>query len=218
MIDETRPLLLGSASPRRREILATLGLPVRVLSAEIDESPKPGEGALGYLSRVVEHKLVAVASAARRAKAEGELTCLPGALLVADTTVVLDEKILGKPSDDAEARAMLCALAGREHSVYTRFAIAGPDEPERALAAETVGSRVFFRSLDDDEIDAYVATGEGLDKAGAYAIQGIGSFAVERIEGSYSNIVGLPACEVIRALRAVGLLARFPLPRQARQG
>jgi septum formation protein len=122
---------------------------------------------------------------------------------------------------------MLSALSGREHQVWTRFAIAGggpiaggvdrdPGSPVALgvapLHAETVVTRVRFRALSDDEVASYAATGEGLDKAGAYAIQGIGAFAVARIEGSYSNVVGLPACEVVSALRATGLLARFPLP------
>lgn len=113
---------------------------------------------------------------------------------------------------------MIRSLSGREHEVWTRFAIAGPADPAnpdrapRAEHTETVSTRVRFRSLDDDEIAAYAATGEGLDKAGAYAIQGIGAFAVARIDGSWSNVVGLPVCEVIAALRRTGLLARFPLP------
>jgi septum formation protein len=105
---------------------------------------------------------------------------------------------------------MLRALSGRAHRVCTCFALSGPPDVARACHRETVTSRVVFRDLDDDEIAAYAATGEGLDKAGGYAIQGIGAFAVARIEGSYSNVVGLPACEVVSALRAAGLLARFP--------
>jgi len=205
MIDDRRPLLLGSGSPRRREILTTLGLPLRVLPAVVDESALPGEGPVDYLSRIADNKLKAVAAleAARDA----------GAILVADTTVIVEGRILGKPADLAEARAMLRALSGRAHQVSTRFAIASPDEPARAIHAETVSSTVIFRPLEGDEIDAYAATGEGLDKAGGYAIQGIGAFAVARVEGSYANIVGLPVCEVILALRATGLLPRFPLER-----
>jgi septum formation protein len=205
MIDEAHPLLLGSASPRRREILATLGLPLVVAAAAVDETPRAQEPPLAYLGRVALDKLAAAA-------------CLPearssGAVLVADTTVVLDDRPLGKPLDEAEARAMLRALSGRAHTVSTCFAISGPPDPARPRCCETVTSRVVFRALDDDEVAAYAATGEGLDKAGAYAIQGIGAFAVARVEGSYSNVVGLPACEVVAALRRVGLLARFPLPR-----
>jgi septum formation protein len=205
MITTAHPLLLGSASPRRREILATLGLPLLVAAAPVDETPLPAEDPLGYLTRIAAAKLAAVARLPEAAVA--------GAVLVADTTVILDARPLGKPAGEAEARAMLRALAGRAHHVSTCFALSGPGDPGCALHTETVTSRVVFRDLDDDEIAAYAATGEGLDKAGAYAIQGIGAFAVARVEGSYSNVVGLPACEVVSALRRAGLLARFPLPR-----
>jgi septum formation protein len=198
MIDDSHPLLLGSASPRRREILTTLGLPLRVVSLDVDERVLPGERPEDYLARIVASKLAAAAPFAEGA----------GGVLVADTSVILDGASIGKPSDEAHARKMLRDLAGREHEVWTRFAIAPPQAG--AAHAETVRTRVFFRPLDDDEIAAYAATGEGQDKAGAYAIQGIGAFAVARIEGSYSNVVGLPACEVIAALRALGLLGRFP--------
>ncbi|WP_437955410.1 Maf family protein [Sorangium sp. So ce119] len=213
MIDDSHPLLLGSGSPRRREILTTLGLPLRVAAAEVDEAGRADEGPAAYLERVALAKL---AAARRLDQAVGA-----GAILVADTSVILGDAILGKPRDEADARAMLRALSGREHQVWTRFAIADGGQADRAcnadqgraeaLHAETVMSRVCFRELDDDEVASYAATGEGLDKAGAYAIQGIGAFAVARIDGSYSNVVGLPACEVVAALRATGLLARFPL-------
>ncbi|XXV03216.1 Maf family protein [Sorangium sp. So ce1335] len=214
MIDDSHPLLLGSGSPRRREILTTLGLPLRVAAAEVDEAGRAEEGPAAYLERVTLAKL---AAARRLHQAAGA-----GAILVADTSVILGDSILGKPRDEADARAMLRALSGREHQVWTRFAIADGGQAElaadaasiraEARHAETVVTRVRFRALDDDEIASYAATGEGLDKAGAYAIQGIGAFAVARMDGSYSNVVGLPACEVVAALRATGLLARFPLP------
>jgi septum formation protein len=203
MIDEIRPLLLGSGSPRRREILTTLGLPLRVVSLDVDERMRAGESAAAYLERIALDKLAHAA-----AHAAG---C--GGVLVADTSVIVDGSVLGKPASNEEARAMIAALSGRDHEVWTRFAIASGSDPSVALHAETVSTRVTFRALEDDEIDAYAATGEGLDKAGAYAIQGIGAFAVSRIEGSYSNVVGLPACEVITALRRVGLLGRFPRAR-----
>jgi septum formation protein len=203
MIDDEHPLLLGSASPRRREILASLGLPIRVAAADVDETHLGGEAPLDYLARVTHAKLLA---ASRLPAAVGA-----GGVLVADTTVIVGDRVLGKPADLAEARAMLAALSGRVHRVCTRFAIAGPERSERH--AETTTTRVVFRNLSPEEIELYAATGEGRDKAGAYAIQGIGAFAVARIEGSYSNVVGLPACEVVAALRSTGLLARFPLPR-----
>jgi septum formation protein len=198
-----RPLLLGSTSPRRRDILVTLGLPIRVLPTVVDESTRPGEGPLEYLARIAALKLAAVAARDEARQA--------GAVLVADTIVIVEDRILGKPADEAEARAMLRSLEGRAHQVSTRFVVAGPDEPARALHAQTVTSTVIFRPLTEAEIDGYAATGEGLDKAGAYAIQGIGAFAVARIEGSYANVVGLPACEVVAALLSTGLLEAFPL-------
>ncbi len=198
-------LVLASASPRRREILATLGLPLIVAPAVVDETPLPDEAPLAYLERVAAAKLAAAAELPVAARA--------AAILVADTTVILDDRPLGKPADEAEARAMLRALSGRAHHVSTCFAISAAADPARALRRETVTTRVVFAALGDDEIAAYAATGEGLDKAGAYAIQGIGSFAVARIEGSYTNVVGLPACEVVAALRETGLLPRFPLAR-----
>jgi septum formation protein len=201
-----RALLLGSSSPRRREILTTLGLPIRVLPAVVDESARPGEGPLEYLERIAALKLAAVAALEDARQA--------GAILVADTIVILADRILGKPADEAEARAMLRALQGRDHQVSTRFVLAGPEEPARALHAQTVTSTVTFRALSEAEIEGYAATGEGLDKAGAYAIQGVGSFAVARIEGSYANVVGLPACEVVTALLSTGLLKTFPLRHQ----
>jgi septum formation protein len=205
MIDREHPILLGSASPRRREILATLGLPLRVVAASVDESTREGEGAAAYIERIAQAKLEAIAATADVSGA--------GAVLVADTSVILGEAILGKPRDEAEARAMVRSLSGREHEVWTRFALAAGEAPAVTVHAETVRTKVVFRPLSDDEIDGYAASGEGLDKAGAYAVQGLGGFAVARIEGSYSNVVGLPACEVVAALRRTGLLARFPLSR-----
>lgn len=204
MIDREHPLLLGSASPRRREILQTLGIPVRVAPAHVAEEVRPAEPADAYLGRITQDKLAAAARGAELAGA--------GGLLVADTAVLVDGAILGKPEDEAHAREMLRRLAGRVHEVWTRFALARPEEPARALAAETVRTRVELRALAEGEIARYAASGEGLDKAGAYAIQGLGSFAVARIEGSYTNVVGLPACEVVSALLRTGLLGAFPLP------
>jgi septum formation protein len=205
MIDREHPLLLGSASPRRREILTTLGIPLTVRPAVVDERVREGEGADAYLTRVVADKLAAALRDVEAPRA--------GAVLVADTSVLVDGAILGKPADKAEARAMIGRLAGRGHEVWTRFAVAGP--AGRGAIAETVRTRVLFRALSDQEIAAYAATGEGLDKAGGYAIQGIGGFAVERIEGSYANVVGLPSCEVVAALLRAGLLASFPLSTSA---
>jgi septum formation protein len=200
LLTDSRPLLLASASPRRREILATLGVPIRVTPVDVDESVREGESPEAYLTRIADAKLAAamalpVASAA-------------GGVLVADTSVIADGRVLGKPIDDADARAMIRVLAGATHEVWTRFAIGTATGSARH--AETVRTRVTFRALTDDEIAGYAASGEGHDKAGAYAVQGLGAFMVLRIDGSYSNVVGLPACEVIVALRDLGWLGPFP--------
>jgi septum formation protein len=199
-ISESRPLVLGSASPRRREILTNLGLPLRVLPADVPEEVRSGESAGIYVERIVRDKLAAVAV---RASAEAK-----AALLVADTTVVVDGDILGKPSDHADAERLLSRIVGRSHVVFTRYAIGGPDGA--VLAARTVESEVRLRAATTSEIRAYARTGEGLDKAGAYAIQGIGAFLIQEIRGSYTNVVGLPACEVVSDLLSTGLLESFP--------
>lgn len=183
--------------------MTTLGLPLRTVALDVDERMREGESADAYLERIAADKLHHAS-----AHATGF-----GAVLVADTSVILDGRVLGKPAGIEEARVMIAALSGRDHEVWTRFAIASGDAPKDVAHAETVRTRVTFRALDPEEIAAYAETGEGLDKAGAYAIQGIGGFAVARIEGSYSNVVGLPACEVVAALRRLGLLERFPRAR-----
>jgi septum formation protein len=133
-----------------------------------------------------------------------------GGVLVADTVVLLDAQILGKPVDEADARRMIGMLVGRSHEVRTRYALALPAAPAAIALERTVRTRVAMRSGSPAEVVRYAATGEGLDKAGAYAIQGIGSMFVESIEGSYSNVVGLPVSEVVVDLRSLGLLGDFP--------
>jgi septum formation protein len=202
VIDENTPLLLGSASPRRREILSGLGIPIRVSPADVVEDVWPGEAPLAYLERVVEDKLSAVAARAAAARS--------AALLVADTTVVLGDRVLGKPRDTREAEELLSQLAGRTHVVYTRYAFRALGSADGAVYRRTVESKVTLRGASPDELRRYAATGEGLDKAGAYAVQGMGAFLVERIEGSYTNVVGLPACELVQDLLSAGLLSHFP--------
>lgn len=193
-------LLLASASPRRRDIVRTLGLEVEVAAVDADEREHPGERPGPYLERVVAAKLALARPIAADLGVAG--------VIVADTTVVLGDAMLAKPADADDNARMVRALAGRTHEVFTRFAV-------HALAtgrthAETVITKVTVRALTDDEIAGYVASGEGRDKAGGYAIQGLGSFAVRGIEGSYANVVGLPACELVSALEALGLLGPFP--------
>jgi len=218
VISSSLPLLLGSASPRRRDILASLGLPFVVLAADIVEDVVPGETPHGYLERIAAAKLDAIwarlASAASLAS-PGFAPSGLAAILVADTTVVIDGAIVGKPADIPDAVATLSRLVGRTHDVLTRYLIARPEAGEGGrglLTGRTVQTRVTLRSASSAEVEAYARTGEGLDKAGAYAAQGIGSFLVEGVSGSYSNVVGLPACEVVVDLAALGLLGVFPAP------
>jgi len=170
-------LVLASASPRRRDLLAGLQLDFEVRSAEIDESALTDELPEDHVSRLARAKAQAVAR-------PGEL------VLAADTVVVLEGRILGKPADPADAQQMLSSLAGREHDVYTGVALFEPDRD--TLVSATDRSEVRIAALDEDEISWYVSTGEPLDKAGSYAIQGLGALFVERVVGNYTNVVGLP--------------------------
>ena len=198
-------LVLGSASPRRRDILRGLGVPIEVIAADVDESRGPGEPPDAYLERIVRAKLVAVCGRVIAAAEPHHV-----AVLVADTTVIIDGDVLGKPSDVADAERLLRQICGRTHVVKTRYAIATTESWPSAACERTVETQVSLRGASDDELKRYAATREGLDKAGAYAAQGIGAFLVERIEGSYTNVVGLPACEVVRDLQALRLLRDFP--------
>ena len=184
-------LVLASASPRRRELLAQLGLLFEVCAADIDETPRAGELPDAYVRRLAREKAHAVAS--RRPEQW---------VLAADTTVVLDGDILGKPLDAGEARSMLARLSGRTHAVLTGVALAGPGEPAEVL----VRTEVTFRSLGAEEIAWYVGTGEPLDKAGSYAVQGKGGFLVHALEGSPTNVIGLPLGETLGLLARAGLL------------
>jgi nucleoside triphosphate pyrophosphatase len=186
-------LTLASRSPRRRELLAQLGIALEVNPADTDETPRPGEPAQAYVVRVAREKAAAV----------------PGdTVLAADTSVVLDGAVLGKPADDADARRMLRALSGREHEVLTAVCARRSGREE----AVVVTSRVAFAPLPDDAIAWYVATGEPRDKAGAYAVQGAGGAFVAAISGSVSNVVGLPLAETLALLARLG----FRLPWQGR--
>jgi septum formation protein len=196
----SKPLVLGSASPRRHEILTRVGIPHQVLVGNADETVLVGEAPLAYLERIAERKLEAVVEALPE-----DLAARHPAILVADTSVVLGADILGKPTDADDGRRMISRLSGRTHEVCTRFAIALG--PRWTIAhAETTVTRVTFRELEPDEVDAYIEDGEGNDKAGGYAVQGMASGFVQRIEGSYTNVVGLPAAEVLIALRRLGVV------------
>lgn len=186
------PLVLASASPRRRELLGGLGLRFTVRAAEIDETPHPGEAPDLYVLRLAREK-------ARAAARPEEL------VLAADTSVVIDGEILGKPLNDADAARMLRLLSGREHEVLTGVAVV---ETAGAGAGRIVSgvdrTAVRMAQLTPEEIAWYVATGEPRDKAGAYAIQGLGSLWIEAVAGNYSNVVGLPIPRVCRLFAELG--------------
>lgn len=178
-------IILASASPRRRQLLAEMGLAFDVVEPGIDERPWPNEAPSSYALRNASDK----ARASLRRAGEGARKAEDGCVvLAADTIVVCDEHILEKPADARDARRMLRLLSGRGHEVITGLCVLAPGRE----SARAVTTRVFFRPLSDEEIDAYIASGEPMDKAGAYAIQGGAAAFVEKIDGSYSNVVGLP--------------------------
>jgi len=196
-------LVLASQSPRRRELLLSLGLEADVRPARTDEAVRPGEPAPGYVRRVAREKAHAVPSA------PGEV------VLAADTAVVLGSEVLGKPSGPDDARRMLRALSGRTHVVLTgvhgrRPAAPGAPEAEEAVLVSTA---VRFATLSDAQVDWYAATGEPLDKAGAYAIQGLGGAFVRGVAGSVSNVVGLPLAETLALLGRLGVAPPWGGPR-----
>jgi septum formation protein len=183
-------LTLASQSPRRRELLAQLGLDLAVRPAHADETPRPGEPPRAYVERLARDKARAVA---------GDF------VLGADTTVALDGAILGKPEDDEDARRMLRALSGRVHQVTTGVCLRAPGGREEAL---TVSSEVVFAAVSEAQIAWYLSTGEPRDKAGAYAVQGAGGAFVIEVRGSVSNVIGLPVAETAALLARCG----FELP------
>ncbi len=195
---QTRPLVLASASPRRRELLAQLGLRFSVEAADLIERRAPGEVPAAYVERLAGEKARAVA--ARHSADAGYLG--------ADTTVVLEGELLEKPRDLADSERMLRALRGREHVVYS--AVALWLAPEARLAARVIATRVRFRDFSDATLRGYVASREGMDKAGAYGIQELGAALVREVHGSYTNVVGLPAAETIELLEEHGLLVGWP--------
>ena len=190
----TPPIILASASPRRRDLLTLVGIAHTVVPADVDESVRAGERPEAYVERLAGEKADAIA------------TRHPEAVIIAaDTTVVLDAEILGKPGSAAEATAMLRRLSGHTHTVLTGIAVVHGGR--HASAVERV--EVTFRDLADDEIAAYVATGEPMDKAGAYGIQGYGATIVERIHGDYFSVMGLGLRRLVALLAACGVRYAF---------
>ena len=193
MPESTPTLILASASPRRRELLGTLGLPFEIITSGVPEDLPPDispEKAVRWLARL---------------KAEVVAETLPSGIVIgSDTDVVLDGLILGKPVDAADACRMLRLLRGKSHQVISGIAVFDA-AARRSGATSHVTTVVTMRDYSDAEIEAYVATGEPMDKAGSYAIQGLGGALVQSIEGCYNNVVGLPLCEVTALLEGFGV-------------
>jgi len=192
-------IILASASPRRRELMSQVGIKFDVIPSNVDEEPLDGETPEEHVLRLAAEKARDVAG---RMDGAGERW-----VIGSDTIVVADSEIMGKPADRRDAVNMLKKLSGREHRVITAYCIINSDS--RDELRRCVETLVRFRHLKDSEIEAYVDSGEPMDKAGAYAIQGLGSFMVEEIRGSYSNVVGLPICQVVEDLENVGALRLF---------
>jgi len=187
-------VILASQSPRRRELLALVGISHEVRPADIDETQWPGEDPRAHCERLAREKVEAIA--ARE----------PDALVIgSDTIVILDGNVLGKPGDESEARATLARLSGRTHTVMTAVAVRYRGQERSAV--EEVG--VTFHPLSASEIAAYVATGEPMDKAGAYGIQGYGATIVARVDGDYFAVMGLPLQRLVRLLAELGVRYRF---------
>jgi len=193
MFSTTCPLILASASPRRKEYLARLGLEYTALPASVDETPYPAESPRSFAQRMA-------ATKARQIADHHPEACI----LAADTVVALDRHIFGKPRDPREALAMLTALQGQTHEVTTGFAIVAPHR--QIMEVDSATTQVTFGVFAEPILQAYVRSGEPMDKAGAYGIQGLGSFLVQSINGSCSNVVGLPVHTVVQSLLMHGLL------------
>lgn len=202
MPDNFQNIVLASASPRRSELLTQVGIKFQIVPSNADEAVLPKETPEEHVVRLSSDKAMEVAN---RPAQTGRW------FIGSDTIVVRDDKILGKPVDAKEAAAMLASLSDRSHRVISGFAVYDREIGKKLSTAVT--TRVFFKNLTTREIEGYIATGEPFDKAGSYAIQGIGSFMVPKIEGSYTNVVGLPLCEVIAALEELGAIELFTCTR-----
>ena len=189
------PLILASSSPRRRHLLEQAGLTFSVIPSTLDESSVPVGPIENHVRMLAEAKAMEVAEVYPQSW-----------VIAADTLVLIGDAVLGKPDTEAQARQMLKALSGKTHRVLTGYCISC-NAAERSFS-ETVETKVTFKTLSDTEIDWYLSTDEPFDKAGAYAVQGLGSFLVKRIEGSYTNVVGLPVCEVMEYLLREGVVKR----------
>jgi len=204
--------ILASGSPRRRELFALFNLPFDVASADVDETPRDGEAPDEMVARLSQAKASAVAR--HLARPEGAVIAdgiiADGVIIAADTTVSLDGVPLGKPVDPADARRMLRALRGRTHQVHTALTLL--DTRTGHSLTDVATTDVPMREYDDDELAAYIASGDPLDKAGAYAIQHDGFHPVAEMRGCFANVMGLPACHLARALRAFGVKSPADIP------
>ncbi len=189
--DTSGKIILASASPRRAELLDTAGIRFETVPGELEEIYQPGETPAEHVLRLATEKALEVAG-----KSEGRF------FIGADTIVLCDGEIMGKPKDQSDAERMLAKLSGNVHEVITGFTVY--DKEVNSAIDGTVSTRVYFKPLHKEEIDAYIETGCPFDKAGAYAIQGGAAYMIRKIEGSYTNVVGLPLCEVVEALREMG--------------
>ena len=184
-------IILASGSPRRKELLSWLGLDFEVLVPEVNENVLDGESPKDYCTRLSQDK------------ARNIFSIHSDALIIAaDTVVVLNSTILGKPADNNDAVNQLRLLQGTMHEVYTGYTIIN----EKQLITRAIKTRVFFKEMNDFEISWYISTGEPLDKAGSYGLQGIGSLFVDRIEGSYTNVIGLPLSDLYNDLKVFGII------------
>ena len=196
-------LILASASPRRRELLTQAGFTFEVHPAHIPENPLPNEDPIAYVTRLARQKAEAVFNEITKTSARDKRVSVPTQVVLgADTTVTLDSQILGKPENEADAARMLRLLSGRTHLVITGVAVVTAARTE--VAAEVTAVR--FLTLSEQDIAAYIATGEPMDKAGAYAIQGLAARWIPRIEGDYFNVVGLPISLVSTLLESISPL------------
>jgi septum formation protein len=205
-------IILASASPRRKELLEKIGFVVREMPANIPEERMEDEAPENYVKRLARDKVLAVVERIRANlyPGDGQPPGQSGQLFQnelrwvvgADTVVVVDEHVLEKPVDQADAIRMVSMLAGREHQVITGFCIFDIKKNKEGIQAVTSG--VKFKNAAPKEVESYVSTGESLDKAGGYAVQGIGGYLVEYINGSYTNVVGLPLCQVVEMMQELG--------------
>ena len=211
----TVQIILASASPRRKELLERIGFTVKVMPSAVEELRLEGENPEGFVKRMAREKCLSVVNRLQTTlyatDAEGKPAFVPPGgrrnaetrwVIGADTVVVLGDETLGKPKDTAEAAGMLRRLSGRRHRVITGFCIHDLSKDKEGIQA--VSTEVLFKTLVPSEIEKYVAVGESMDKAGSYAVQGVGAYLVDSVVGSYTNVVGLPMCQVVEMMEEMG--------------